>query len=91
MEKTRHIQFRVTEMQYQKLKAEAQKEGIKVNELAARKTLNINCEGCIPPSVVYTLRCLYDMLEFGTDAWNDKMSLNYKEGLERLHVYFKRG
>lgn len=91
MEKTRHIQFRVTEMQYQKLKAEAQKEGIKVSELAARRALNNNNTGDISPSIALTLRGLYDMLEFGTDAWNDKMSLNYKEGLERLHVYFKRG
>lgn len=90
MEKTRHIQFRVTEMQYQKLKAEAQKEGIKVSELAARRAL-YNNTGNISPSIALTLRGLYDMLEFGTDAWNDKMSLNYKEGLERLYVYFKRG
>ena len=91
MEKTRHIQFRVTELQYQRLQAEAQKEGIKVSELAARRTFNSNCEGCIPPSIVYTLRCLYDMLECGAGAWNDNMAQNYKVGRGRLDGLWIRG
>ncbi|MGN0617773.1 MAG: plasmid mobilization protein [Ruminiclostridium sp.] len=91
MKKDKIIQFRVTELQYQRLQSEAQKEGIKVSELAARRVLNNTCTGNISPSIALTLRSLYDMLEFGAEAWNDKTAQNYKEGLERLNVYFKRG
>lgn len=91
MNKERIIQFRITEDQYQKLKSEADKEGISVNKLAARKTLYNNSTTVLAPKVMLTLRSMYDLLQVGTETWTDTMADNYKKGLDIISVYFKRG
>lgn len=90
MNKERIVQFRITEEQYQKLKSEADKEGVSINKLAARKTLYNNSTTVLTPKVMLTLRSMYDLLEAGTEIWTDMMAENYKKGLDIINVYFKR-
>ena len=88
--KDRFIHFRITETQYNQLQTEAERLGIKSNELAKRKILNSNVTSEIPPSILYTLRGLYDMLEHGVDTWNEKTAENYRKELDRIYAYCGR-
>lgn len=88
--KERIIHFRITETQYNQLQTEAEQLGINVNELAKRKVFNTNLSCEIPPSILYTLRCMYDMLENGVDSWNEKTAENYRKGMDRLYAYSRR-
>ena len=90
MNKERIIQFRITEEQYKKLKLEADKEGIGINKLAARKTLSNNSTTALTPKVMLTLRGMYDLLEAGTETWTDTMADTYKKGLDIIYVFLKR-
>lgn len=90
MNKERIIQFRITEEQYQKLQTEADKEGISVNKLAARKTLYSSSASVLTPKLMLTMRGMYDLLQVGAETWTDTMADNYKKGLDIINVYFKR-
>ena len=89
MNKTKIIQFRVTDEQYNTMAAEANGYGINVNELARRKAL-YNCSSdTISPRVIITLAEMYRMFELPQENWNKEMHRNYKKGMSYLYDVFK--
>ena len=86
--KTRIIQFRITEEQYQDVLNKAQKDNTTVNNLAARRLL---CDeyNNITPELILLLHTLYEYIKIDPETWNGQIENNYKKGLERLDVLLK--
>ena len=89
--KTKIIQFRITEEQYQSVLKEAERNNTTPNSLAARRLLcnEYNKKNNITPDLILLLHGMYDMLNIDPMTWNEQLQNNYKEGLERLNVLLK--
>ena len=89
--KTRIIQFRITEEQYQAVLREAQKNNTTPNNLAARRLLcnEFDKRNYITPELIILLHGMYDMLNIDPKTWNEQLQKNYMEGLKRLNVLLK--
>ena len=89
MNKTKIIQFRVTDEQYNNMAEEADSYGVKANELARRKALYNVSSDALNPRVIITLAEIYRMFELPQEKWNKEMHRNYKKGMSYLYDVFK--
>ena len=87
MSKTKIIQFRITEDEYNILLKESNIYNISINELARRKVLHGNIG--IDPRIYFTISGIYNMLEMPQEQWNKEMERNYKEGMSYLYDVLK--